>query len=188
MKVGRFTLKDRITLDIMGQCDAALQIAKNSTVEKEAVLCLKRIVRLLCTKWSSFIVFKRDLHRVDKILIAAGFNAEKSDAEYDPNWLVNLTSWIAVHLGGKLPYEVATGSTAKEAERVAKDIGKKYVNDYIKFWRIQHDPEDVLHDLNKELIALADSESEEIAARENKSTTKPKIPSMAQLIRNAYRA
>lgn len=184
MKVGRFTIKDRITLDIMGQCDAALQAAKKTTVESEAVVYLKKIVRLLCTKWSSLIVFKRDLRRVDKILLAAGFNSEKSDSEYDPDWLVNLSSWLSVHITGKLAYEVATGMTAKEAARTTKEIGRKQAQLAIQAWRIQHDPEDILHDLNKDLLKLTENEKEEQALM----APKMKAPTMAALIKQAYQA
>lgn len=184
MKVGRFTIKDRITLDIMGQCDAALQAAKATTSEKDAVEHLKKIVRLLCTKWSSMFVFKRDLRRVDKILLAAGFNSGKGDESYNPDWLINLTSWLGVHIGGRFAHEVAIGNTAAEAEKTSKVIARKIIDDAIRIWRIQHDPEDILHDLNKDLRKLVDSEAEEVALLE----PKVRMPSMAQMMKVAYRA
>lgn len=185
MKVGRFRIKERITLDLMGQCDAALQAAKQARAEADALVHLKKIVRLLCTKWSSFFVFKRDLRRVDKILEAAGFNSEKSETEYDPNWLINLTSWLGVHLPGRLAHEVAIGSTAAEAAQQTKDIAKKQINDAIRSWRIQHDPEDILKDLNKDLLKLTDNEEEEQQLMQPKISP---IRTMGHLLRNSYRA
>lgn len=178
MKVGRFTIKKRITLDIMGECDEALQAAKIAKSEKDAVSQLKRIVRLLT---ESKFVFKRDLRLVDKILLAAGFSGDKSEIEHDKEWLINLTSWIGVH-AHKLPYEVATGTTATEAAKFAKAIARKIVDDAIRFWRIQHDPEDILKELTNDLKKLTNSEAEEI------KLTAPKGPSMATLFKNAYGA
>lgn len=178
MKVGRFTIKKRITLEIMGECDEALQAAKKATSEKDAVLQLKRIVRLLT---ESRFVMKRDLRLVDQILLAAGFSGDKSDVKHDPEWLLNLTSWIGVH-AHKLPYEVATGSTATEAARFAKAIARKIVDDAIRFWRIQHDPEDILKELTNDLKKLSNDEAEEI------KLTAPPRPTFSALFKNAYGA
>jgi len=182
MKVGRFTIKDRITLHDMGVCDAAKLAAESAKTESEAVFHLKKIVRALCTKWSSMLVFKRDLRRVDKMLLAAGFQQGKSKEEYDPEWLINLTSWITAYLGGKLPHEIALGTTSKEAEKTAKEIGRKETMRFIKMWRIQHDPEDILKELTEDMKKLTNSEAEEI-----KLTAPPPI-SMGKVLRNAYRA
>ena len=181
MKVGRFTIKDRINLHDMGECDRLLTAAKQTDIESEAVVSLKKIVRILCTKWSSMLVFKHDLRRVDKILLAAGFSGDPSDAKPDPDWLLNLTSWLGARIN-KLPYEIATGATANEAARLAKEIARKVCDDAIRLWRIHHDPEDVLHELTDDLKKLANSEAEEIRL------TAPKGPTMAELMKQAYRA
>jgi len=179
MKVGRFTIKDRINLHDMGECDRLLTAAKQTDIESEAVVSLKRIVRILCTKWSSMLVFKRDLRRVDKILLAAGFSGDPSDAKPDPDWLLNLTSWIGPRVN-MLPYAVAIGATPKEAAKWCKEYARKVCDDAIRLWRIHHDPEDILHELTDDIKKLANSEAEEI------KLTAPKGPSMAELMRQAY--
>ena len=181
MKVGRFTIKNRITLHDMGECDRLLTMAKKTDIESEAVDALKQIVRILCTKWSSIFVFKYDLRRVDKILIAAGFSGDPSEAKPDPDWLLGLTSWLGARVN-KLPFEVAIGATANEAARLAKEIARKVCDDAIRFWRIQHDPEDILKELTEDIKKLANSEAEEI------KLTAPKGPTMAELMRQAYKA
>jgi hypothetical protein len=183
MKVGRFTVKSRVSLEIMNQCDAARQAAIASKTEAEAVGHLKKIVRLLCTKWSSLVVFKRDLRRVDKILLAAGFNGEKSDKEYDPDWLVNLTSWFSAHLGGLLAYDIGCGMTPKEAERTAKEIGRKRLQDALRMVQIKISPETMLQDIEQELKRLTDNEKEETAVIEN-----VKSFSISAGLRRAYQA
>lgn len=183
MNVGRFKIKKRIELEVMRQCDVLKNELSSVTVEAQAVVLLKKIVRLLCTKWSSFLIFKRDLRRVDKILLAAGFNAGKASGDYDPDWCLNLTSWLyAQSGGGKLPYEIACGMTAKEAEKAAKEIGRKRIQDALRLFQIKHDPEGALEDINKEMARLTDTEQEEIAVIENRA------PIMSQVMRNAYRA
>lgn len=167
----------------MNQCDAARQAAIASKTEAEAVGHLKKIVRLLCTKWSSLLVFKRDLRRVDKILLAAGFNGEKSDKEYDHDWLVNLTSWFSAHLGGLLPYDVGCGMTPKEAERTAKEIGRKRLQDALRMVQIKISPETMLKDIESELKRLSDNEQEETAVTENVQSF-----NMAAAMRKAYQA
>jgi len=183
MRVGRFRIKDRITLFDMGECDRAKIAAEAATTEAEAVFHLKKIVRTLCTKWSSMLVFKRDLRRVDKILLAAGFQMGKEKTEYDPDWLINLTSWISAYLGGKLAHEVATGMTSKEAEVTAKMIGRKEAMHFIKLWRIQHDPEDILKELTEDIKKLAVNEAEEI-----KLTAPPQKISFGDILKKAYQA
>ncbi len=183
MKVGRFTIKDRITLFDMGECDRAKIAAEAAKTEPEAVLHLKKVVRTLCTKWSSMFIFKRDLRRVDKILLAAGFQIGKEKTEYDPDWLVNLTSWMSAYLGGKLCHEIAIGMTSKEADTTAKMIGRKEAMTFIKMWRIQHDPEDILKELTEDVKKLAVNEAEEIKL----SAPPPKI-SFGDILKKAYQA
>jgi hypothetical protein len=183
MKVGRFIIKDRITLLDMGECDKSLQAAKAAVKESEAAMHLKKIVRTLCTKWSSFYIMKRDLRRVDKLLLAAGYQSGKTESEYDPDWLLNLTSWLSVYLGGKLAHEIATGMTSAEAAKTAKDIGRKEAMNYIKLWRIHHDPEDILHELTEDIKKLSNSEEEEIKL----SAPAAKI-SFGDILKKAYQA
>lgn len=181
MKVGRFTIKPRITLEIMGECDAALQAAKSTSIEKDAVMHLKRIVRLLTT---SKIVTKWDLRHIDAILKAAGFVGEAKEANPDPDWLLNLTAWLGVHVH-KLPYEVAIGSTAKEAAQLAKAIARKIIDDAVRLWRIQHDPEDVIRELTEDLRKLATNEAEETELLETKGRSGKTI---AQMMRESLQA
>lgn len=181
MKVGRFTIKPRITLEIMGECDIALQAAKSTSIEKDAVMHLKRIVRLLTT---SRIVTRWDLRKIDAILKAAGFVGEAKEATPDPDWLLNLTSWLGVHVH-KLPYEVAIGSTAKEAAQLAKAIARKIIDDAVRLWRIQHDPEDVIRELTDDLRKLATNETEEIKLMETRG---PSGKTMAKMMKEALQA
>ncbi len=167
MKVGRFTIKPRITLEIMGECDIALQAAKSTSIEKDAVMHLKRIVRLLTT---SRIVTRWDLRHIDAILKAAGFVGEAKEANPDPDWLLNLTSWLGAHVH-KLPYEVAVGTTAKEAAQLAKAVAIKIATSAVRMWRIQHDPEDVIRELTDDLQKLAKDEAEEVRIEAPKTQT-----------------
>jgi len=178
MKVGRFTIKPRITLEIMGECTAEKHAAESTKDERQAAAHLKRIVRLLTT---SRIVTRWDLKHIDKILLAAGFANGEKEEKPDPEWLLNLTSWIGVHVH-KLPYEVAIGSTAKEAAQLAKAIARKIIDDAVRLWRIQHDPEDVIRELTDDLRKLATNETEEIKLMETRG---PSGKTMAKMMKEA---
>lgn len=181
MKVGRFTIKNRITLHDMGDCDRLLTMAKKTDIESEAVDALKQIVRILCTKWSSIFVFKYDLRRVDKILIAAGFSGDPSEAKPDPDWLLNLTGWIGPRIN-KLPFEIAIGATATEAAKWVKEYARKICEDTTRHIRIQLNDETLIKEINEDMRKLANSEAEEI-----KFTPPPPV-NFAQMMRQAYKA
>jgi hypothetical protein len=65
---------------------------------------------------------------------------------------------------------------------LAKAIARKIIDDAVRLWRIQHDPEDVIRELTDDLRKLATNETEEIKLMETKG---PSGKTMAQMMKEA---
>lgn len=180
IRVGRFTLKDRITLYDMGEAEKLLNLVKAEKSNSTAIVYLKKIVRLLTT---AKFVTRWDLRSVDKILLAAGFSGDKKEIQpADENGLLNLTSWIGARVN-QTPYQIATSMVAAEVSTFVKAITRKILEESMRLLRAHHSPEEFGEELVHDLKALSLTEEEE-----RRIENPVKKPNMVEMMRQAYRA
>lgn len=174
MRVGRFYLKDRLTLADMDRAERLLIDIRSAKVEREARHYLRELFRLLTdARW----VFVWEFKLIDKILAAAGFRGDK-DAVIEENAIINLTSWLAAQVGGMTPQHVAESMTPNEITPFVKQIGRKVLEDSLRFLRAYHAPVEFAKEIESRYNEL------------EKGEPKPKAeaPQVMNVMRNMFKA
>ena len=177
MKVGRFYLKERITLSDMHLTESYILAATGAKSGREAAFYLRRIVRTLTySRW----VFRWEFKLIDKILIAAGFQGAKEELT-EENAIINMTSWIAAQQGGMTPQMVAESMTASEITPFVKEMARAVLEKSLRLLRAHHDPKGYSEELQREFEALE---------KKGRKSLPPKAQSnqIMNTMRNAFKA
>ena len=89
---------------------------------------------------------------------------------------------LEAELGTTLFIRHKKGMAPTESAAQFHGIARKIIDDAVRLWRIQHDPEDVIRELTDDLRKLATNETEEIKLMETKG---PSGKTMAQMMKEA---